>query len=137
MPTINSLNKDISSYGLDMDYVKLNNITVPAVFDSGACESVITSKLMKRLGNFKCMDTNNMFKFIDGSAVKVTRMVDLSIDYKGKRANERFNIVNNKHDETLLLGNSLTKNNKREKIGASRMYNKHGKSSSGELEQTY
>ncbi|KAF9762439.1 hypothetical protein NGRA_2006 [Nosema granulosis] len=110
MPTNNSLNKDISSYGLDMDYVKLNNITVPAVFYSGDCESVITSRLLKRLGNFKCMDTNKVFKFIDGSSVKVTRMEDLSIEYKEKRVNERFNIVNNKHDEPLLLGNSLERN---------------------------
>lgn len=114
--SINSLNKDLTSFGLDMDYVKLNMVSVRAVFDSGACESVITSGLLKRLRIKQFVKTRKEFKFIDGSVVVVTRMVDISIEYRDITVVERFNVVENDVDETVLLGNTLTKFLRRKKI---------------------
>ncbi|KAF9750340.1 Transposon Ty3-I Gag-Pol polyprotein, partial [Nosema granulosis] len=107
--SINSLNKDFSPYSLDTDKVKINDLSLIAVFDSGACESVITSKLLKRLGNVRCSPTKKEFRVIDGSVVIVNYIVDLWVDYNDKKIMVTFNVINNEKDETLLLSNTCSK----------------------------
>ncbi|KAF9743549.1 hypothetical protein NGRA_3591, partial [Nosema granulosis] len=106
---LNSLNKDNSSYSLDIEKIKINNLYFNAVFDSGACESVITSKMLKRLGNVRCSPTRKEFRFIDGSVVVVNYLVDLWVEYDDKKMMVTFNVVNNEKDETILLSNTCAK----------------------------
>jgi Reverse transcriptase (RNA-dependent DNA polymerase)/RNase H-like domain found in reverse transcriptase/Integrase core domain/Aspartyl protease len=115
--SINHLNKDLSSYSnLDLEVVKINGVLIKAVFDSGASESVITSKLLKRIGIVKGVKTHKEFSVIDGSVVVVDQVVDLSVEYKNRRIIEAFNVVRNEKEEILLLSNACIKELRSKKV---------------------
>ncbi|KAF9760719.1 Retrovirus-related Pol polyprotein from transposon 17.6 [Nosema granulosis] len=108
--SINHLNKDLSSYSdLDTDFVTINNISIKAVFDSGASESVITSKLLRKIGIKKTVNTHKEFGVIDGSVIVVDQVVDLEVEFKERKTIESFNVVINEKEEILLLSNACIK----------------------------
>ncbi|KAF9746148.1 hypothetical protein NGRA_3544, partial [Nosema granulosis] len=119
---------------LDTEYVNINNVQIQAVFDSGASESVITTKLLHRLGSNKKEKTHKEFKVIDGSVIIVDRIVDLIVENKGRKIMETFNIVKNENEEILLLSNKCVNELRTKKKNAIGVYNKHKGSSSNQLE---
>ena len=93
-------------YRLGTEVVKINNIFLPAVFDGGTCESIITSKLLKKPINTTARHVKKTFRLIDGSTIEINLMLELHIEYRNQSFNEEFYIVENEIDEQILLGNT-------------------------------
>ncbi|KAG0442406.1 Retrovirus-related Pol polyprotein from transposon 17.6 [Dictyocoela muelleri] len=94
---------------LDIDKIKIQGKDFMAIFDTGACESVITSKILKKISRENIFKRENEFTLINGDTVKINRGIKLDIIYKGKNIKEIFNIVENDKNEEILLSNNLVK----------------------------
>ncbi|KAG0437642.1 hypothetical protein DMUE_3577 [Dictyocoela muelleri] len=93
---INILEGDFKrSSKLDIDKIKKQGKDFMAIFDTGACESVITNKKLKRISYENIFKRENEFTLINVDIVKINREIKLDIIYKGKNKKEIFNIVGN------------------------------------------
>ncbi|KAG0420327.1 hypothetical protein EQH57_0196 [Dictyocoela roeselum] len=94
---------------LDTEDVIIDGKTFNAIFDTGASESVITSKILTQITNKKIINKNEEFTLINGTKVNVTRAVILELKYRERCFEETFNIIENDNMSEILICNSLVK----------------------------
>ncbi|KAG0436532.1 hypothetical protein DMUE_4180 [Dictyocoela muelleri] len=82
---------------------------IPVIFDTGASESVVTSKMLENIKTKDIVNVDKEFALIDGSIIKVRNAVDIEFLYNNKKFSERFNIVKNSKNAEILLCNRIVK----------------------------
>ncbi|KAG0439177.1 hypothetical protein DMUE_2613, partial [Dictyocoela muelleri] len=98
---------------VDTDNVKIDGRTFNAIFDTGASESVITSKILTKIPSKEIIEKNGEFTLINRSKVKITRAVNLKLKIRDQLEDETFNIIENKNMSEILLCNSLVKKHRK------------------------
>ncbi|KAG0439768.1 Transposon Ty3-G Gag-Pol polyprotein [Dictyocoela muelleri] len=107
---INSFDKVVNVKNkLDIENIEIDNKSIPVIFDSGASESVITSRMLDNVKPNKIVNVNKEFSLIDGSIVKIEKAAVINFLYKNTRFTESFNIVRNARTAEILLCNSIVK----------------------------
>lgn len=106
---IKNNNVEIINSDIDERKIKIQNKDFIAVFDTGASESMICTGALKNLKNINLEKDIKTFSFFDGTTRKTIGTTELEFNYKGKKYNEIFNVVNNDRRDTILLSNSVVK----------------------------
>lgn len=76
---------------------------------------MICTGLLKELKNIEIEPIEKIYKNFDGTCNKTKGVVNLRFKYRGKNILEKFNVVENKKDKTILISNNLVKNIEAEK----------------------
>lgn len=107
---LNKIEKyNVSESKLDIDVIFIEGRKYNATFDTGASDSVITSKILNKIKHKKIFKKNENFTLINGANVSVKRAINIEFQYKHKIFNEIFYIVENDRMDEILLSNSLVK----------------------------
>lgn len=94
---------------IDVRKVQIEGVEMDVLFDSGACESIIGLKTVRKLiKNPRFDEQKKNLKFFNNSEFNIKRTIDLNISYNGKTFLDTFNVYEDpKCDKILLCYNTI------------------------------
>jgi hypothetical protein len=101
----NNINVEMNNV-IDERFIKLNGKILKAVFDTGASMNMICSGALKNMKNVNVKPIEKDYFYFDGGSNKTKGIVNLELEYEGKKSIEEFNIVDRKQRDMILLSNN-------------------------------
>jgi hypothetical protein len=103
--------------GLDTREIYLNDQKCVALFDTGASDNFIGSKLIKDINGvvFDNLIANKEYSLVDGSKILIEKSVGLNLTYNSVKKFVRFNIINGEC-KSIIINNRLVKELNRSNI---------------------
>jgi hypothetical protein len=110
-PEIKPLNnvKELKDEGIDVRRVRINGVEKEVVFDTGASINMLCKGTLKNIPEIKITPKKKDYYYFDGSKNSTMGVVDLYIEYEGRKLREEFNVVDENNYGNILLCNSVVK----------------------------